>query len=60
MEIATEYRAVARHIRTMAAEPLHYSLRQRLLEVVRELEREADIHTTKQPDAGKLMSLPET
>jgi len=48
MDVAKEYRELAVRLRAMAAEPWHYSIRQRLLEVVRELERDADIRAGTQ------------
>ena len=49
MDIINEYREAASRLRKMAAEPWHYSIRHRLLELVRELERDAEIRAATHP-----------
>jgi hypothetical protein len=43
VDVIAEHRAMASLLRDMAAERLHHTVRQRLLEVARQFEQEADI-----------------
>ena len=45
METVSQYREAAARVRAMAAESIHHSLRQRLLEMARELDQSADVRS---------------
>ena len=43
MQTVAQFRNVARRIRDIAGEPVHHSIRHRLLQVAHEFEQEADV-----------------